>query len=431
MKQVLVIEGGYNLQGSIKISGAKNAALPVLAATLLAQGKYLIKNCPELLDVKTFSELLRQLGATVKPEKIYDEDGSMDLWIDTSSVNSFKAPYELVRTMRASVLVLGPLVASMGKARVSMPGGCAIGERPIDLHLKGLELMGAKLDLKEGYIEAKARGGLKGAEIAFDVPTVTGTENLMMAAVTAKGETVLRNAAREPEIVCLGKMLCAMGAQISGLGTDTIYIKGVKKLSPTQWEIIPDRIEAGTYLMAVAAAGGELFLKDADASLLEAVISKLKETGLKIVIEKDGIFCKKRGRLSAVDVKTLPYPGFPTDLQAQIMAIMTTAKGLSVITETIFDKRFQHVAELKRLGADIRIEGRSAIIKGIRQLNGAPVEATDLRASASLVIAGLGAKGKTVIDNIYHLDRGYSRIEKKLSSVGAKIWRESKKSETS
>jgi len=429
MEQILVIEGGYSLKGSVRISGAKNAALPVLAATLLSPGRYLIKNCPELLDVKTFSKLLETLGITVTIEKVYDEDGSMDLCIDTDSLSSFEAPYELVRTMRASVLVLGPLVASLGKARVSLPGGCAIGARPIDLHLKGLELMGAKLNLKEGYVEAKAKGGLKGAEIAFDIPTVTGTENLMMAAVTAKGETVIRNAAREPEIVCLGEMLCKMGAKIKGLGTDTIYIKGVKKLKPTDWEIIPDRIEAGTYLMAVAAAGGELFLKEADASLLETVISKLRETGLKIELDHSGILCKKKGRLNAVDVKTLPYPGFPTDLQAQIMAIMATAKGLSVITETIFENRFQHVAELKRLGADIKIEGRSAIVNGVRHLTGAPVMATDLRASASLVIAALGAKGKTTISQIYHLDRGYSRIEQKLSSVGAKIWREDKKSE--
>ena len=430
MEQVLVIEGGHNLKGSIKISGAKNAALPVLAATLLSSGKYLIKNCPELLDIKTFSKLLETLGVIVDVKQVYDEDGSMDLYIDTSSLNSFEAPYELVRTMRASVLVLGPLVASLGKARVSLPGGCAIGARPIDLHLKALELMGAKLNLKEGYVEAKTKGGLKGADIAFDIPTVTGTENIMMAAVTAKGETIIRNAAREPEIVCLGEMLCNMGAKIEGLGTDTIYIKGVKKLNPTNWEIISDRIEAGTYLMAVAAAGGEVFLKEADASFLETVISKLKETGLKIEIDNSGIFCKSRGRLRAVDVKTLPYPGFPTDLQAQIMAIMATAKGLSVITETIFENRFQHVAELKRLGADIKIEGRSAIVNGVRQLTGAPVMATDLRASASLVIAALGAKGKTTISQIYHLDRGYSRIEKKLSSVGAKIWRQDKKSES-
>ncbi len=419
----LIIHGGSPLKGTIKISGAKNAALPILAATLLAPGTYNIKNCPDLLDVATFCNLLQTLGVKIEKTPVSSEE--LELLIDSSNLTSFEAPYDLVRAMRASILALGPLVARLGKARVSLPGGCAIGARPIDFHLKGLKLMGADLILKEGYVEAKA-SSLKGADISFDIPTVTGTENLMMAGVIANGETIIRNAAKEPEIVALGHMLCNMGADISGLGTDTIHIKGVKRLHPTECTIIPDRIEAGTYLMAVAAAGGRLFLQGACANHMQTVISKLRTAGLDIKSAEDGIYCRRRSRLTCVDIKTLPYPGFPTDLQAQIMAIMATSKGISVITENIFENRFLHVGELKRLGANIKIEGRNAIIHGVKRLTGAPVMATDLRASASLVIAGLGAKGKTTISQIYHLDRGYGHMEKKLAAVGADITRETK-----
>jgi UDP-N-acetylglucosamine 1-carboxyvinyltransferase len=416
----LVIEGSHPLKGTIRISGAKNAALPILAATLLTGGTFRLKNIPRLVDIRTFSDLLTDLGVMVE----YSTDNDSDfLNIDSSGLSDHEAPYDLVRKMRASILVLGPLMSRIGKARVSLPGGCAIGARPINLHLKGLELMGAKLRLKEGYIEAKA-GRLNGAHIYFDTPSVTGTENLIMTAVLAKGNTVLGNAAREPEVVALGQMLNQMGAKIKGLGSNTIKIEGVKELRPVDWGIIPDRIEAGTYMMAVGAAGGELIIKNVMADHLEAVISKLRSTGLQIEGDNARISVRKKGALHSVDVKTLPYPGFPTDLQAQIMVLMSLAGGLSVITETIFENRFMHVAELRRLGADIKVEGRSAIIKGVRGLNSAPVMATDLRASASLVLAGLAAKGTTTISRVYHLDRGYEHLEQKLAAVGAKIKRE-------
>ena len=415
----LVIEGRHPLNGTIRISGAKNAALPILAATLLTGGTFRLRNIPKLLDIDTFIELLTDLGSRVK----YNSDNGSDLCIDSSDLSDHEAPYKLVRRMRASILVLGPLIARLGRARVSLPGGCAIGARPIDFHLKGLELMGVNLQLKEGYVEARTRG-LTGARIYFDIPSVTGTENLMMAGVLAKGTSVLVNAAREPEVVTLGQMLSHMGAKIRGLGSSTIEIEGVKELRPVDWEIIPDRIEAGTYMMAPGAAGGELIIEDVITGHLEAVISKLRSTGLQIDTDKTSISIKNKGTLRSVDVKTLPYPGFPTDLQAQIMVLMSLASGLSVITETIFENRFMHVAELRRLGADIRIEGRNAIIKAVRELNGAPVMATDLRASASLVLAGLAARGTTTISGVYHLDRGYECMEQKLAAVNAKITRE-------
>jgi UDP-N-acetylglucosamine 1-carboxyvinyltransferase len=416
----LVIEGRHPLKGTIRISGAKNAALPILAATLLTGGTFRLQNIPRLVDIRTFTNLLTDLGVTAEYGTGNDSDS---LNIDSSGLSDYVAPYDLVRKMRASILVLGPLISRIGKARVSLPGGCAIGARPINLHLKGLELMGAKLQLKEGYIEARA-GRLNGSHIYFDTPSVTGTENLMMAAVLAKGITILENAAREPEVLALGQMLNQMGAKIRGLGSNTIKIEGVKELSPVAWKIIPDRIEAGTYMMAIGAAGGELIIENIVADHLEAVKSKLRSTGLQIEEDNARISIRKKGELHSVDVKTLPYPGFPTDLQAQIMVLMAIAGGLSVITETIFENRFMHVAELRRLGADIKVEGRSAIIKGVRELNSAPVMATDLRASASLVLAGLAAKGTTTISRVYHLDRGYEHLEQKLASAGAKIKRE-------
>ncbi len=417
----LVIKGGKPLKGSIRVSGAKNAALPMLAATLLTGGSFIFENLPRLRDVRTFLHLLKELGAKI--DFAAYEEGERPVSVDTGSLASYEASYDLVRTMRASILVLGPLVSRTGRARVSLPGGCAIGERPVDMHLKGLERMGAKLSLKKGYVEAKGKR-LKGAEIYFDIPTVTGTENIMMAAVMAKGTTILKNAAREPEVVALGEMLNEMGARISGLGTATVVVEGVKDLRPGKFRVIPDRIEAGTFVMAAGTAGGSLRIEQAEPAHLEAVLSKLNQAGLKIKTGKDWIRVENKGHLNSVDIKTMPYPGFPTDLQAQIMTLMTTASGLSVITETIFENRFMHVAELKRMGADIKTEGRSAVVRGVKRLHGAPVMATDLRASASLVLAGLGAKGTTEIHRIYHLDRGYQAIEKKLASVGADIRRE-------
>lgn len=411
------IKGGQKLKGHIRISGAKNAALPTLAATLLADGQFSFSDIPQLEDVKIFLKLLNELGL----ETSFNSKGILN--ISTKKSISFEAPYNLVRKMRASVLVLGPLVARLGRAKVALPGGCAIGARPIDLHLKGLELMGAKMKLKEGYVEAKAKR-LSGARIYFDITSVTGTENLMMAAALAKGETILENAAREPEVVALGMMLKKMGAKIKGLGTETIKIEGVKELKPVNFKIIPDRIEAGTYIMAVGAAGGELTIENCNPEHLTAVLEKLKTVGLLIEIEgKDKIKVKRKGRLKSIDVKTQPYPGFPTDLQAQIMVLMCIAQGLSVITETIFENRFMHVAELKRLGANIKLEGRNAIVRGVSSLTGAPVMATDLRASASLILAGLAAKGKTIVQGVNHLDRGYERMDEKLAKVGAKIKR--------
>jgi len=416
----LVIKGGNRLKGRVRISGAKNAALPILAATLLSGEKLEINNLPLLEDIKIFLSLLRELGVEVRN---LPGNGSISpLLVDSSRVSSYEAPHQLVRRMRASILVLGPLMARMGRARVSLPGGCAIGARPIDLHLKGLELMGANYRVSEGYVDVKAKR-LSGAHIYLDFPSVTGTENLMMAAVLAKGCTIIENAAREPEITDLADMLNSMGARISGAGSDTLRIEGVKQLSGTRWSIIPDRIEAGTYIMAAGAAGGEIELENAVAEHLDSAIAKLRAAGLKIECSGDAIHVRSRGRLKSVDLKTQPYPGFPTDLQAQFMVLMARAGGLSVITENIFENRFMHVAELQRLGAEIKIEGRSAIIRGVRRLTGAPVAATDLRASACLVLAGLAARGTTEVTEIHHLDRGYENMEKKLRKLGADIVR--------
>ncbi len=412
----LFVEGGHKLSGEVVISGAKNAALPALAATLLAPGEHQLENVPWLLDVSTMLELLSCLG-------VQYEIGANLVRVDTTHLEETEAPYEIVNRMRASFLVLGPLLARKGKARVALPGGCDIGERPVDFHIKGLELMGAKIDTEHGYIKAKApRGGLRGAEIIFDFPSVTATENLMMAATLARGKTIIRNAAREPEVVALGEMLNLMGAKISGLGTETIVIEGVKRLKPAQVHIIPDRIEAGTYLMAPGIAGGEVVIHGAEPKHLETIIAKLREIGLQIEIDGSRILSKRGRHLRPVRVRTAPYPGFPTDLQAQIMALLATVKGTSVIVESVFEKRFRHVEELKRLGADIMVEGQVAVINGVKRLQAAPVKATDLRASASLVLAALGADGVTEIQDIHHLKRGYEALTEKFNRLGAKIW---------
>ncbi len=411
----LFIEGGHKLSGEIKISGAKNAALPALAATILAPGEFLFKNMPWLLDVSTMLELLCRLGAH------YD---SLDdtLSVDTSVLEHYEASYELVTRMRASILVLGPLLARKGKARVALPGGCDIGKRPVNFHLKGLAALGAKYSLEKGYINVKAPRRLRGAEIIFDFPSVTATENIMMAAVLARGKTIIGNAAREPEVVFLGEMLNLMGAKIKGLGTENIVIEGVKELSPVEITIIPDRIEAGTYLMAPGLAGGELILTHVNPHHLSTVIAKLREIGLEIEEDGDKLRSRRKRSLKPTTVRTAPYPGFPTDLQAQIMALLSKASGTSVIVETVFENRFKHAEELRRMGADIVLEGQVAVVRGVKKLQAAPVKATDLRASASLVLAGLGADGVTEIAQINHLKRGYEALTEKLSKVGAKIW---------
>lgn len=410
----IIVQGGKSLHGNVQISGAKNAALPVMAAALLTEGTNTFHNIPDLMDIRTIKKLLRNLGAQI--------EGEETLQINVDKITSCVAPYELVKTMRASVLVLGPLVARMGVARVSLPGGCAIGARPVNLHIKALEEMGAKIELKEGYIEAKAKK-LKGAEIYFDISTVTGTENVMMAATLAQGTTILRNAACEPEVVNLAEVLKGMGAKINGAGTDVIKIEGVTSLKPTEGTIIPDRIEAGTFMIAAGITHGELNIRGCIPEHLEALINKLRDTGMKISPIKGGLKTTGTKKINSVDVKTLPYPGFATDLQAQMMAYMSIGSGLSVITETIFENRFMHVSELMRMGADIKIQGNNAIVRGVPELRGAPVMATDLRASASLVLAALVAKGTTEISRVYHLDRGYEQIEKKFSAVGANIKR--------
>ena len=410
----LIIEGARKLQGEICISGAKNAALPLIAATLLAPGWHVIHNVPDLRDTRTILTLLETLGAEWKRE-----GGTLSL--QTDSLNNFEASYDLVKTMRASILVLGPLLARMGKARVSLPGGCAIGARPIDFHLQGLKVMGASLDLEEGYVNAFTKNHLAGGTIYFDVPSVTGTENILMAAVLAKGETVIKNAAREPEVTNLVDMLISMGARIKGRDTDRLSIQGVKSLKPAEITTIPDRIETGTYLIAVGTAGGEATLTHCNPAHLPALIEKLRAAGLIIKESGSSIFVSRPAKVHSIDIKTQPYPGFPTDLQAQLMALMSLSSGLSVITETIFENRFMHVAELKRMGADIKINGNSAIVKGIDQLKGARVMATDLRASASLVVAGLAAQGITEISRIYHLERGYEDMVGKLQGIGARV----------
>jgi UDP-N-acetylglucosamine 1-carboxyvinyltransferase len=412
----LVINGGVPLSGEIRISGAKNAALPVLCAGILTADTLQVQNVPHLRDVTTTLSLLAQMGVEIS----LDEKGVVSL--TAAGLHNRVAPYELVKTMRASILVLGPLVARFGEARVSLPGGCAIGLRPVDQHIKGLQALGAQIDIEHGYIHATARR-LKGARIVMDLVTVTGTENLIMAAALAEGTSVIENAAREPEVVDLANCLLAMGGKISGQGTDVITVEGVSRLHGTAYRVMPDRIETGTFLVAAAATGGEIRLKGTRPDILDSVLSKLAETGAAVDSGPDWLRLRTNGHAKAVSIRTAPYPGFPTDMQAQFMALNTVAQGSATITETVFENRFMHVQELRRLGADIEVEGNSAVVRGVRALDGAKVMATDLRASACLVLAGLVAGGETVIDRVYHLDRGYECIEEKLSQLGARIRR--------
>ena len=423
----IVVKGGRQLSGNVVIDGAKNSALPLIAATLLAEnGCSCLDNVPDLRDINTIIRLLEGMGAGIQRR------GSR-LEITTAAVENCQAPYELVKTMRASILVLGPLMARFGKARVSLPGGCAIGARPVNLHIKGLEMMGARISVEHGYIIGQAER-LKGADISFDMTTVTGTENLMMAAVLADGVTILRNAAREPEIVDLAVFLRKMGAHIEGDGTHTITITGVEKLSAANYQVMPDRIEAGTFMVAAGISGGDVVIENAPLAAMRSVVTKLQEIGLLIeplsVYKEDELLtgvavrvrCGSAG-LRGLDVKTMPYPGFPTDMQAQVMVLLALAEGTSVISETIFENRFMHVFELQRMGVDIEVEGRTAIVRGVSALSGAPVMASDLRASAGLILAGLAAEGETVMSRVYHLDRGYAGFEKKLRALGADIRR--------
>ncbi|HEY6839138.1 MAG TPA: UDP-N-acetylglucosamine 1-carboxyvinyltransferase [Geobacteraceae bacterium] len=411
----LIIKGGRKLVGDVTVSGSKNASLPIFCATILAPGRHEISNVPFLRDINTTIKVLESLGAVV-------EGNGNVVHIDTTNVNNVEATYDLVKTMRASVLVLGPLLARHGRARVSLPGGCAIGARPIDQHLKGLKALGAEIKLEHGYVEAKARK-LKGARINFDMPTVGGTEHLMMAGSLAKGETVLENAAREPEIIDLAEMLIKAGARIEGAGTDTIRIEGVETLGSVSHAVMPDRIEAGTFMVAAAITGGDVKIHNMKLEHLDALVFKLQDAGAEIVNRDNVVRVKGPRRPKSVNIKTRPYPGFPTDMQAQFMALMCLADGASVIAENIFENRFMHVSELLRFGAEIVIEGNSATVKGVKKLSGAPVMATDLRASASLILAGLAADNTTEISRIYHLDRGYEAIEKKLAGLGADIQR--------
>ncbi|HBR21407.1 MAG TPA: UDP-N-acetylglucosamine 1-carboxyvinyltransferase [Nitrospiraceae bacterium] len=412
----LIIKGGERLKGEVEISGAKNAALPVIASTLLAPGEHTITRVPDLRDIKTMGRLLENMGA----EFHYEPHKAV---IAMNKVKNLEAPYELVKEMRASVLVLGPMLARFGRAKVSLPGGCAIGARPINLHLMGLEKMGAKIELESGYVMASAKR-LKGSVIYFDISTVTGTENLMMAASLAKGVTVLENAAREPEVIDLADALTAMGAKIKGAGGSIIEVEGVDELSPLTHKVIPDRIETGTFMAIAGITGGDITIRGCMPEHVQAFLIKLKATGLKVEETADGVRAVGPARPNAVDIETAPYPGFPTDMQAQFMALMSTAQGTSIITETIFENRFMHVAELRRMGADISFKGSTATVRGVRRLKGANVMATDLRASASLVVAALGAEGETTIHRVYHLDRGYEKIEEKLSILGADVRRE-------
>jgi len=412
----IVIEGGRRLKGEVKVSGAKNAALPLLAASILTSGRSTLRGVPALADVRTMCRLLTLQGAEIEPE------GEHTLHVSTSAMRGFEAPYELVKTMRASVLVLGPLVARYGHARVSLPGGCAIGDRPIDQHLKGLEAMGAHIALRHGFVEARCRR-LHGATIVCDIPTVTGTENLMMAAVLARGTTRIENAAREPEIGDLAALLGRMGARIDGAGTPIITIEGVPELHACEHRIIPDRIEAGTLMVAAALTRGDVHIRNCRPEHLEAVIEKLREAGVAIEPAEDGVRVHRGGELHAVDLTTQPFPGFPTDMQAQFMVLASRARGQSVVTETIFENRFMHVPELGRMGADIVVDGRIAVVRGGGKLMGTKVMATDLRASASLVLAGLCAEGRTDVLRVYHLDRGYEHLDRKLRLLGASIRR--------
>ena len=414
----LIIHGGASLEGEVSISGAKNSALPILSATLLTDQPVTISNVPHLHDITTTIELLGLMGSRITVNE------RMHIEIDNAQINNFFAPYELVKTMRASILVLGPLLARYGKADVSLPGGCAIGSRPVNIHIQGLIAMGADITTDSGYIRAETKGRLKGVHLTLDIVTVTGTENLMMAATLADGLTVIENAAREPEVQDLANCLNKMGAKISGAGTDRIEIEGVELLHGTEHEILPDRIETGTYLVAAAMTGGMMRLKNTQSILLESVITKLKEAGAKIEIEENSISIDMKGKKpKAVDVHTSPFPGFPTDMQAQFTAMNSIAEGSGTITEAVFENRFMHVHELQRMGADLKLQGNTTITDGVDQLTCAPVMATDLRASASLVLAGLVAEGETVVDRIYHIDRGYETIEEKLSQLGASIRR--------
>jgi UDP-N-acetylglucosamine 1-carboxyvinyltransferase len=410
----IVIEGGQRLRGEVQVSGAKNAALPLLCSAILTSGRCTFRNVPMLNDVQTMGRLLARLGCVV--------EGTRSVTVRADNLTDFEAPYELVKTMRASVLVLGPLVARHGRARVSLPGGCAIGARPIDQHLRGLEAMGAKITLSHGYVEARAKR-LVGARIVCDVPTVTGSENLIMAASLAKGRTVIENAAREPEVEELARVLNKMGARIQGAGTGVVTIEGVDELMPVEHAILPDRIEAGTFMVAAAITRGDVLVRDCLPEHLDAVTAKLRAAGAEVTAEDGGLRVRARGGLGAVDITTQPYPGFPTDMQAQFMVLAGIAQGQSVITETIFENRYMHVQELARMGADIHVDGRTAVIRGRPRLEGATVMATDLRASASLVLAGLCASGTTEVLRVYHLDRGYEKIERKLSKLGARVRR--------
>jgi UDP-N-acetylglucosamine 1-carboxyvinyltransferase len=411
----LIIKGGRKLCGEVTVSGSKNAALPIFFATILAPGVHTLRNVPALRDINTTIRLLQTLGAQV-------EGHSGEVRVDASGIDQVEATYDLVKTMRASVLVLGPLLARFGRSRVSLPGGCAIGARPIDQHLKGLAALGAEIRLSHGYVEAECKE-LRGARIYFDISTVGGTEHLMMTAALAKGETLLENAAREPEITELAEVLNGMGARIDGAGTDTIRIQGVEQLAPMNHAVMPDRIEAGTFMIAAAMTGGHVRIRNMRLEHLDALSFKLQDAGVEVQSRDNAVEVRGPERIRPVNIKTRPYPGFPTDMQAQFMTLMCLADGASVISENIFENRFMHVAELLRFGADIVIEGNSATIKGVRQLSGAPVMATDLRASASLVLAGLAADNTTEISRIYHLDRGYERIEEKLKGLGADIER--------
>jgi UDP-N-acetylglucosamine 1-carboxyvinyltransferase len=418
----IVVKGGRRLRGEVRVSGAKNAALPILASSLLATGRSLYRNVPALGDVATMKALLGRLGAGLDGKTGGSSDGRAVTGVDTARLTSFEAPYDLVKTMRASALVLGPLVARYGRARLSLPGGCAIGARPIDQHLKGLASLGARISLEHGVVTARAKR-LRGATIVFDMATVTGTENLLMAAVLAKGRTTLENAAREPEVEELARVLNKMGARINGAGTSVINVEGVDELQPVEHAIIPDRIEAGTLMVAAAVTRGNVLVRDCQPEHLEAVIAKLRAAGADVSVETGGIRVRGRAEVAPTDVITRPHPGFPTDMQAQFMVLMTRARGQSVLTESIFENRFMHVPELARMGADILIEGRTAVVRGPNKLTGATVMATDLRASASLLLAGLVADGATEVLRVYHLDRGYEKLDRKLRSLGADIRR--------
>jgi UDP-N-acetylglucosamine 1-carboxyvinyltransferase len=416
----LIVEGGVPLNGEVTISGAKNAALPILCASLLAETPLQLSSVAALKDIDTTLKLLETMGVKVGRN-------ASTVSLDASDVTSFEATYDMVKTMRASILVLGPLLARFGSARVSLPGGCAIGSRPVDLHIKGLQAMGAAIHITHGYIQASTlhlpNRRLQGAHYHMDLVTVTGTENLMMAAALAEGVTILENAAKEPEVVDLAECLNKMGAKITGVGTDVISIEGVEKLSGTNHNIVCDRIEAGTYMVAAAMTGGEVTLNNVRADLLDAVIDKLREAGAEVIVNGESITVKSDGKLKAVNVRTAPHPAFPTDMQAQFMAMNVIAEGVSTVTETIFENRFMHVQELQRLGADVSVDGHTALVKGVSHLDGATVMATDLRASASLVLAGLVARNETVIERIYHLDRGYELLEEKFTALGAKVKR--------